>query len=99
IRAALEHPEYTHAYVAEVMREAKPMLERFLGEKGVDYWPSGADYLWIFPRDAEAVNRTLMQHNILVRPKADINHRPGLRITVGTLEQTERLISVLQSVL
>jgi histidinol-phosphate aminotransferase len=99
IRAALEHPEYTHAYVAEVMREAKPMLERFLGEKGVDYWPSGANYLWIFPRDAEAVNRTLMQHNILVRPKADINHRPGLRITVGTLEQTERLISVLQSVL
>lgn len=99
IRAALAHPDYTRIYVAEVMREAKPLLESFLQEKGVDFWPSGANYLWIFPRDPDVVNRELMQHNILVRPKADINNRPGLRITVGTLAQTERLISVLRTVL
>lgn len=99
IRAALAHPEYTDAYVAEVMQEAKPMLEQYLAEVGVDCWPSGANYVWIFPADADSVNRTLLQHRILVRPKADADGKPGLRITVGTVEQTRHLIAVLRTVL
>ncbi|MCR6651621.1 MAG: histidinol-phosphate aminotransferase family protein [Cellvibrionaceae bacterium] len=99
IRAALAHPEYTHAYVAEVMREAKPMLENFLAEVGVEFWPSGANYVWMFPANAEAVNHALLKHNILVRPKADADGRMGLRITVGTIEQTRLLLSVLRTTL
>lgn len=99
IRAALAHPEYTQTYVAEVVKEAKPLLEKFLDEKGVEYWPSGANYLWTFPPNADAVNQELIKHNILVRPKADSDGRPGLRITIGTVEQTKRLISVLKTVL
>lgn len=99
IRAALAHPEYTHAYVAEVMQEAKPMLEKYLAEEGVVCWPSGANYVWMFPADADAINRVLLQHRILVRPKADADGKPGLRITVGTVEQTRHLIAVLRTVL
>lgn len=99
IRAALAHPEYTRAYVAEVMQQAKPMLEQYLAEEKVLYWPSGANYVWAFPADADAVNRVLLQHNILVRPKADADGKPGLRITVGTVEQTRHLIAVLRTVL
>jgi len=99
IRAALEHPDYTHAYVAEVMREAKPMLENFLAEAGVPFWPSGANYVWAFPANADAINRVLLQRNILVRPKADAEGRMGLRITVGTVEQTRHLIAVLRTAL
>jgi histidinol-phosphate aminotransferase len=99
IRAALAHPEYTQAYVAEVMYESKPLLESFLAEQGIDFWPSGANYIWAFPQDAERLNRALLAANILVRPKADTSGRMGLRITLGTLGQTRRLIEVLSSAL
>lgn len=99
IRAALAHPEYTQAYVAEVMQQSKPLLERFLDENGIDYWPSGANYLWTFPADAARLNQALIDAHILIRPKADGSGRLGLRITVGTLEQTRRLLAVMQNAL
>ncbi len=99
IRAALAHPEYTREYIAEVMQQAKPLLEKFLSERGVDYWPSGANYVWAFPENPNAVNTALLKHNILVRPKNDQTGRMGLRITLGTLEQTRQLIEVLQTAL
>lgn len=99
IRAALEHPEYTRDYVREVMQESKPRIEQFLREQEVDYWPSGANFLWTFPLSPERVNRVLMEHAILVRPKADMNGRIGLRITIGTIEQTDRLLDALREAL
>lgn len=95
IRAALAHPEYTQEYVQEVMSQSKPMLEAFLIERRIEYWPSGANYLWMFPPDSEKLNRKLLDHSILVRPKADAQGRLGLRITLGTVAHTERLLKVL----
>lgn len=99
IRAALEHPDYMRDYVREVMQESKPRIEQFLCSNGVDFWPSGANYLWTFPSSPEQVSRVLMEHAILVRPKADVNGRVGLRITVGTAEQTDRLLDALREAL
>lgn len=96
-RAALDNPDYTRDYVREVMLEAKPLLERYLHGAGIEYWPSGANYLWVFPPDAAAVNERLMQRGILVRPKADADGKPGLRVTVGTVAQTEQLIDALKA--
>ncbi|MBB6520858.1 pyridoxal phosphate-dependent aminotransferase [Pseudoteredinibacter isoporae] len=97
--AALDNPEYTEQYVAEVMGQAKPKLEGFLTERGIEFWPSAANYLWVFPDRPEAVNKCLQQATILVRPKADADGRVGLRMTVGTCEQTEQLISILEQCL
>ncbi len=94
-RAALENPAYTRDYVDEVMTKAKPMLEAFLDTCGISYWPSHANYIWMFPDNPEALNQALIDAAILVRPKADMDGRLGLRITVGTLRQTEKLIAVL----
>lgn len=99
IRAALAHPQYTQDYVREVMREAKPILEAFLSARDISYWPSGANYIWMFPPEHEHVNRLLLNNAILVRPKADPNGRVGLRVTVGTVAQTERLLAVLDEAL
>ncbi|MCL6268605.1 histidinol-phosphate aminotransferase family protein [Sansalvadorimonas sp. 2012CJ34-2] len=94
-RAALDHPEYTHSYVSEVMNKSKPMLEGWLKERNITFWPSSANYLWIFFKNPEDINKELIKENILVRPKADRDGNPGLRITIGTLAQTEKLISCL----
>jgi len=95
----LAQPETALEYVKEVMERSKPMLEAFLDEKGVDFWPSEANYLWSFPSDPGRVNQVLVDARILVRPKADGQGRMGLRITLGTEAQTRCLIEVLSSVL
>lgn len=96
VSAALDRPDLSLAYVREVMDESKPLLEAFLDEQGVDYWPSGANYLWAFPDQAEYLEQKLREASILVRPKADAAGRLGLRMTLGTLEQTQQLIAVLR---
>lgn len=98
IRAALAHPEYTHDYVSEVMQQSKPMLEAWLDQRAIEYWPSGANFIWTFPAQPERIEQALQHQGILVRPKADADGRLGLRISLGTVEQTERLLAVLERV-
>ncbi|CAM3500514.1 pyridoxal phosphate-dependent aminotransferase [Parendozoicomonas haliclonae] len=95
-RAALSHPEYTHEYVKEVMSVSKPIMEQWLDKHQITYWPSAANYLWLFPQNPELMFNELMAAHILVRPKDDSDGNKGLRITLGTQEQTERLIQVLE---
>ena len=97
IRAALANPEYTHSYVAEVMQQAKPMLEDFLRSQGISFWASQANYVWCFPEDPSKLNAALLAAHILVRPRANAQRQMGLRITVGTVEQTERAITILKA--
>lgn len=99
VNAALDDPHSTLSYVTEVMECSKPMLESFFDRKGVTYWPSGANYLWAFPEGAEAINKVLVENKILIRPKLDNDGRLGLRITLGTPEQVQRLIDVLDPLL
>ena len=96
-QAALDNPDYTKKYVEEVMGTSKPMLEQWLKEHSLDFWPSCANYIWIFPHNPEEMNDALIKADILVRPKGDQNGRKGLRITIGTKAQTERLIRVLST--
>ncbi len=96
VSAALEKPDLSMAYVEEVMTQSKPMMEAFLNEHGLRFWPSAANYLWVFPEDPVLWCETLEKSHILVRPKADLDGRQGVRITLGTREQTERLLWVLE---
>lgn len=99
IRAALAQPELMQSYVDEVMQQSKPKFEAYLVSRQVRFWPSGANYLWVFPKNVDQVHEALVQSNILVRPKADADGVMGLRMTLGTLAQTDRLIEVLDSAL
>lgn len=92
--AALDNPAYTEVYVKEVMDESKPLLELYLNDKRLDFWPSAANYIWVFPENADMLNQYLSENGVLVRPKI-YQDAVGLRITVGTLEQTRSLISLL----
>ncbi|GLS24825.1 histidinol-phosphate aminotransferase 2 [Marinibactrum halimedae] len=94
--AALRHPEYTEQYVAEVMNVSKPMMESFLEEHQIQFWPTAANFVWIFPDRAQMLNDALRAEGILVRPKADTDGKIGLRITLGTQIQTQRLIAVMK---
>lgn len=95
VSAGLKCRDLTLAYVKEVMEVSKPLLEAFLGQRGVEFWPSAANYLWAFPQSPEAIELALRDEKILVRPKANAEGQLGLRMTIGTEEQTRHLIDVL----
>ena len=96
--AALDDPSETQSYVTEVMEKAKPLVESWLGNAKINYWQSQANYLWCFPDQPERVSDYLQKHGFLVRPK-NYNDQIGLRITIGTLEQMQRLIDVWEMLL
>ena len=96
VKAALENPEYTQKYVKEVMSTSKPVLEAWLNEKKITYWPSSANFIWLFPDNPNEIAQSLISENILIRPKNDAKGNKGLRITIGTKAQTERLLQCLE---
>ncbi len=89
----LAEPEGWQGYVAEVMERAKPMVERFLTEQGLDYTPSAGNFLLVRPDDPRAAAAFLEQNGILVRPQ-----RPPVddtfRLSIGTMADMERFIEV-----
>ncbi|MBX2809282.1 MAG: aminotransferase class I/II-fold pyridoxal phosphate-dependent enzyme [Cellvibrionaceae bacterium] len=91
--AALKHSDAIASYVVEIMTQAKPLLESFLDEQGIDYWTSHANYLWTFPADALVLNQHFAERGFLLRPKA-YQQTMGLRISIGTVEQMQKLLCV-----
>jgi histidinol-phosphate aminotransferase len=93
--AAIRDPGYFRKYAAEVVR-ARALLCRELDSLGLKFFPSDANFVLVdFGSDAAAVRRLLSERDILVRDRT--YEVPGcVRITVGTVQQTRRLIEILR---
>jgi len=96
---ALDSPRFMEEYVAEVLEKSKPKLLTYLDQKDVEYWPTEANFVLIYAPNATQVLSALEEENILVRPRSGPGIDGTLRITIGTLSDTKRLISVLEKVL
>jgi histidinol-phosphate aminotransferase len=96
---ALQDQQYVERYVAEVQR-SRQILEQELRTLGLQYWPSRANFVLVRvgPAYAEFI-REFRARGILVR---DRNSDPGcegcVRLTVGSYEHTQVLISALRDV-
>lgn len=89
--AQLAHPEGWQAYVDEVVNRAKPMVERFLREHGVFFYPSRANFLLVRPDDVQAATEYLKGHDILVRPQRGLV-ADCFRISIGTVAEMRRFM-------
>ena len=96
--AAVEDTEYIQTYVAEVLA-ARELLCVGLEQLGVRYVPSSANFvLGEFGKRAIEVRDALRGEGILVRDRS--YEAPGcVRITVGTREQTHRMLAALKEIL
>ncbi len=99
VLAALEDINYVKDYVREVMQESKPKLEQFLREKGIAFFPSAANFLFLKVSEPEKIIENLKGQGILVRPKKGPGNKNGVRIAIGTLEDTDKFISAFNKVL
>ena len=99
ICAALEDLGYIKKYIAEVMEKSKPKLEKFFRENGVKFWPGKANFLLVKPDDREKALQILQSEGILVRPREGPNIEGTIRVSIGTLKDTERFIKAYSKVL
>jgi histidinol-phosphate aminotransferase len=96
---ALEDQQYVAHYVAEVCSN-RERLQRELGDLGLHYWPSHANFVLvrIGSVHAEFVG-ALRARGILVRDRSSDPGCDGcVRLTVGTHENTQSLIDALREV-
>jgi len=97
---ALEDGGYVAKYVEQV-KAGRLRLERELTRVGIQWWPSEANFVLmkIGERHREFA-AAMRQHGMLVR---DRSNDPGcdgcVRITLGTVAQTDRLLGAMREVL
>jgi len=94
ILAALDDVEYVRNYIREVMGESKGKLEEFLRENKIIFYPGAANFLFLEVENPEELIKHLKSGGILVRPKKGPDGKLAVRVSVGTLKNTEQLIEV-----
>jgi histidinol-phosphate aminotransferase len=94
---AVKDTEYIQSYVTEALA-ARDLLCKGLEKLGIPYTPSSANFvLGHFGRRAIEVRDALRERAILVRDRS-YEIPGGVRITVGTCEQTERVLNELDRI-
>jgi histidinol-phosphate aminotransferase len=94
---AVKDTEYINRYVTEALA-ARDLLCKGLERLGIPYTPSSANFvLGHFGRRAIEIRDALRGRAILVRDRS-YEIPGGVRITVGTCEQTERVVNELDRI-
>ena len=94
--AAIRDVAYTRETV-ERIRRTRARLGRALADRGFRIWPSQANFVLARPADGDArrLYHGLRERGVLVRYFAEPGLADKLRITVGTEQETTRLLSAL----
>ena len=97
---ALADEEYVRGYVEQVL-EGRDRLQVELERLGIHYWPSRANFVLMRLGDlTSAFIRGMRERGILVRDRSrDYGCQGCVRITLGSNEQTDRLLDALRGVL
>jgi histidinol-phosphate aminotransferase len=99
VKAALASQQYVTDFVKDLNERSMPAYLAFLESRGIEYWPTKANFVFCYFPEPAALEKKLCANDILVRPKKDAQGVLGLRVSLGTLEQTERLIALLRELL
>ena len=96
--AALDDLPYLQDFLDQVLK-AKAMLADFFLERGVEAYPTPANFVLIRVPDAAATLAALERRGVFVRDRSSYPGLHGcLRMSVGTLDQTRALIERLREV-
>lgn len=84
----------------EANRAGRTYLTEELTRLGFDVVPSETNFVLVgVPGGARELYQSLIERGIIVRPTAGFGYPGHVRITVGTVEQNERLIAELKEIL
>ncbi len=92
--AALDDHEFAHR-CAQANRAGLAQLERGLKALGLEIVPSVANFMLVKVGDGARVFEQLQERGVIVRPVKSYGLPEWLRVTVGTVEQNDRLLASL----
>lgn len=95
---ALKFSYKTKKMVAEVIKSRK-MLEDFLKDRDVPFWPSSANFLLFEPKNPEKVFKKLEDNGVRVRPIYSDNMNGMIRITAGRISDMKRILKILKKII
>jgi histidinol-phosphate aminotransferase len=96
-RVALQDPEHVTRSAA-LNAKSRTALVKGLADLGVKTWPSQANFiLGDCGMESDVLFERLLRRGIIVRPQRQARLRTCLRITTGTLEQTEALLEAMSA--
>lgn len=96
---ALEHPEYMQQRAAQTVQERERVLTALQGHPLYTALPSRANFFLLKTPDADAAYQHLLSKGILVRRQDKLPMLEGcLRVSIGTPEQNDVLLSALKEV-
>ena len=94
---AADDQDYINSTVQEVLA-ARTLLTEGLRRIGIDYVPSVANFVLIYAGDrAKQICNALLEQAILVRDRS-YEIKGAVRITVGTREQTTRILAEVERI-
>jgi histidinol-phosphate aminotransferase len=96
--AALSDADHV-ANTLRVNREGMAYYEKSFRERGLEFVPSHANFLLVKTGAGDAVFRDMLKQGVIVRAMSSYKLPDWVRISIGTKEQNERCIDVLDSVL
>jgi histidinol-phosphate aminotransferase len=96
---ALADEQYVSDYVAQV-KQGRSQLEKVLAERGIEYWPSQANFVLFYLGERnKPFIAAMRERGILVRDRSnDPGCKDCVRITLGAREHNERLFATLDEV-
>lgn len=97
--AALEDQEHIQKSVALNKASLQQMMD-FFDENGFHYVKPGGNFIWVnIKRDTKEAYVELQKEGVIIRPGFLWNCDEWLRISSGTMEETEILIEALEKIL
>jgi histidinol-phosphate aminotransferase len=95
--SALKRKEVMRLHVKSVISERKMLYSRMKEMKGVEPWPSDANFILFRVNDSDGVFRGLLESGVLIRNMKGIVDG-CLRVTVGTPRENKIFLSALKRV-
>lgn len=96
--AALEDQDWQRDSIDKTVT-LRTQFQEFLSHKKIDFVPSGANFVFMRFEDADHVDQSLKEQGIIIRNMKTNHFHHHLRISVGTQENMQRLISVMDTIL
>jgi histidinol-phosphate aminotransferase len=97
--AALNDEDHANRSI-QLVYEGKKYLYKELDRMGLSYIPSQANFIFIdFEKNSEEVFQALLREGIIIRPGKVWGYSTFARVTIGRMEDNQRLIKGLKKIL
>lgn len=98
-QGALEDEEHVKKAV-DVNYQSLDLISSYCEEKGLKYIPSNANFIFVDTgKNAESVFQELLKRGVIVKSGTQWGYSTWIRVSTGTVAQTEKFLKILTEVL